>query len=152
MFALCVDDFGIKYHSKQDLQHLITTLQKHYEISIDEKGKNYCGLRLEWNYKESFIDISMPLYVCKALKKYNHPTPTKPQYSPHRWTRPTYGKSLQLAPVESDEPPLDKYGKRRIQLVVGIFLYYGRAVESAVLTAFNDITTMQAKPTINTLK
>ena len=39
IFALCVDDFGVKYHSQQDLQHLIETLRKHYEISIDYEGK-----------------------------------------------------------------------------------------------------------------
>ena len=33
-----------------------------------------------------------------------------------------------------------------------MFLYYGRAVEPTVLTALNDMATMQAKPTINTLK
>ena len=47
VFALCVDDFGVKYHSQQDLQHLTDTLKKHYEISIDYDGKNYCGLQLE---------------------------------------------------------------------------------------------------------
>ena len=46
-FALCVDDFGIKYNSDQDLQHLITTLKKYYNISIDKAGKNYCGLSFE---------------------------------------------------------------------------------------------------------
>ena len=39
IFALCVDDFGVKYHSQQDLQHLIETLRKQYKISIDYEGK-----------------------------------------------------------------------------------------------------------------
>ena len=29
-FALCVDNFGIKYNKEDDLQHLIDTLQEHY--------------------------------------------------------------------------------------------------------------------------
>ena len=28
IFALCVDDFGVKYQPQQDLQHLIDTLKK----------------------------------------------------------------------------------------------------------------------------
>ena len=60
IFALCIDDFGVKYHSQQDLQHLIDSLRKNYDISIDYDGKNYCGLQLDWHYTEGYIDISMP--------------------------------------------------------------------------------------------
>ena len=38
-FALCVDDFGVKYFTKDDLNHLIQTLQKYYVITIDKDGK-----------------------------------------------------------------------------------------------------------------
>ena len=34
-FALCVDDFGVKYFLKEDAEHLITTLKKNYIISED---------------------------------------------------------------------------------------------------------------------
>ena len=43
-FCLCVDDFGIKYHSKEDAEHLIQSLQKHYDVTIDYAGKDFCGL------------------------------------------------------------------------------------------------------------
>ena len=46
VFALCVDDFGVKYFSKADIEHLTATLQKHYVITIDREGRNYCGLTL----------------------------------------------------------------------------------------------------------
>ena len=52
IFALTVDDFGIKYFSKEDAVHLIETLQKHHKVSIDWDGTNYCGLKFEWNYKD----------------------------------------------------------------------------------------------------
>ena len=32
---LWVDDFGVKYTSKEDAMHLIKTLQTNYEITID---------------------------------------------------------------------------------------------------------------------
>ena len=90
IFALCVDDFGVKYHCQQDLQHLITSQRKYYDISIDYDGQNCCSLQLDWHYNKGYVDISMPSYVKKALKKYNHPSPLRPQYSPHHWNNPTY--------------------------------------------------------------
>ena len=35
IFALCVDDLGVKYFNKEDTIHLINILNKHYDISID---------------------------------------------------------------------------------------------------------------------
>ena len=120
IFALCVDDFGIKYHLMEDLLHLQNTLQKHYDVSIDINGKHYCGLNLTWNYQQGYVDIDMPHYVAKALKKFNHPTPVKPQHAPHKWTQPAYGKKVQYVKIP-DYEKLDKHGKRRIQSIVGTF-------------------------------
>ena len=44
-FALCVDDFGVKFFSKEDAFHLINALKTKYEISQDWAGNNYSGLR-----------------------------------------------------------------------------------------------------------
>ena len=60
-FSLCVDDFGIKYFSQKDAQHLFNALRQAYEISVNYEGDKYCGLNIKWNYKEGFVDISMPL-------------------------------------------------------------------------------------------
>ena len=49
-FCLCVDDFGVKYFTKEDIEHLINALQSAFTISIDWKGHQYCGLHLNWNY------------------------------------------------------------------------------------------------------
>ena len=151
-FALCVDDLRVKYHSQQDLQHLIHSLRTNYKISIDYDGKNSYGVQLDWNYNEGYVDISIPLYVHKALKTYSHPSPVRLQYSPHLWNRPVCGNTLQVAPTENNESIMDKQRKRWIQLVVETFLYYGQAVEPTVLTARNDMATMQLKPKINTIK
>ena len=93
-FALCVDDFGITYNSEQDLKHLIKTLKIYYDISTDKDGKNYCGLTFDWNYKDGYVDISIPGCVPKALNQFNHPSPIRPQYAPHKWTRPNYGQKF----------------------------------------------------------
>ena len=45
-FSLCVDDFGVKYFSKIDANHLINALQKNNNITSDWTGYLYCGLTL----------------------------------------------------------------------------------------------------------
>ena len=74
---------------------------------MDLDGKNYCGLTLIWNYKKGYVDIHMPNYVIKALKKFGHPTPLKPQYAPHKWTQSTYGKKIQYV-HDKEYKKLDK--------------------------------------------
>ena len=73
IFALCVDDFGVKYFNRDDANHLIETLQKYYPISLDWDGKNYCGLSLHWHYDKGYVDIDMPGYIDDVLKKHQHP-------------------------------------------------------------------------------
>eukprot|EP00957_Ditylum_brightwellii_P181239 13805698-Ditylum_brightwellii.AAC.1 len=75
MFALCVDNFGVKYYNKADTGHLIQVLQKDYKIPTDLDGKNYCSLTTKWHYAAGYVDVSMPGYVPKALNKYQHPPP-----------------------------------------------------------------------------
>ena len=58
IFALCVDDFGIKYFCQDDADHLLNALREHYDISVDWKGANYCGLTLDWNDEQGFVDVS----------------------------------------------------------------------------------------------
>ena len=131
-FALCVDDFGIKYNLEKDLQHLISMLKRYYDISIDKQGKKYCGLSFEWHYKEGYVDISMPNYVSKALPQFNHPIPTRPQYAPHKWNKPVYRQKIQYAQPPDITHKLATSGQRHIQYIVGKFLYYGRAVNPTV--------------------
>ena len=37
-FCLCVDDFGVKYFNKDDLDHLINALKTAYDITIGISG------------------------------------------------------------------------------------------------------------------
>ena len=81
-FCLCVDDFGVKYFSKDDANHLIQTLNNKYECTIDWEGKKICGLQLQWNYRKKFVDVSLPEYVQKSLQRLQHVAPKSPWYSP----------------------------------------------------------------------
>ena len=150
-FALCVDDFGVKYFSREDADHLINALRSTYNITIDWTGSLYCGLTLKWNYAEGWVDIYMPEYVIRALTKFNHPAPTKPQHAPHAWVEPIYGLRRQQSPTTTtDAPLLDAKGTIHVQGIAGTFLFYGRAVDPCILPALNEIAAEQAKPTTDT--
>ena len=151
VFCLCVDDFGVKYFSKADAEHLINALHD-YKTTVDWSGRNYCGLQLTWNYENEWVDIEMPNYVQKTLKKLEHPHPNKPVLAPHQWNKPAYGRSPQLAPIDKSPPLNDKNETKRIQKIVGSFLYYARAIDSTILPALSEISTLQAHPTQNTKK
>ena len=150
IFALCVDDFGVKYFSKDDLNHLITTLQKHYVITKDMKGEHYCGLKFDWHYDEKYVDVSMPDYIQKALKKYGHKPPKKPQYAPHIWAAKFYGKKPQQATPTDTTKKLKGKEITTTQSKIGTFLYYGRAVDQTILPALGEISVQQANPTEKT--
>ena len=66
-FSLVVDDFGVKYVGKQHVMHLIQALKEHYKISQDWTGSKYCGLELDWDYKQREVHLLMPGYVANAL-------------------------------------------------------------------------------------
>ena len=97
-FCLCVDDFGIKFFSQQDLNHLLTALCNKYDVTVDWAGESYLGIDINWEYIKGHVDISMSEYTPKALTRLNHTATKKPQYAPHRWTAPGYGQQLQMAP------------------------------------------------------
>ena len=94
----------------------------------------------------------MPKYVIKQLVKYEHPMPKRPQHCPYSPNRIQYGKDNQNVTPEDNSPKLDKNGKKRIQQVVGSFLYYARTVDITILMALSSIAAEQANPTENTMK
>ena len=91
-------------------------------------------------------------YVIMALQKLQHSFPSRPQLAPHKWTELVYDQKRQYAKKADSSPLLDKKGIKREQLTVGIFLYYGRAIDNTVLPALNEISASQATPTKNTNK
>ena len=82
-FCLCIDDIALKYHSAHDFEHFLQAIGNHYKYHIDPHGSHYMGLTLNWNYEQGFVDVSMPGYITKLLKRLQHPAPSKPEYSPH---------------------------------------------------------------------
>jgi hypothetical protein len=147
-FALVVDDFGIKYKNEEDAQHLIESLTPHYKITTDREGTRFIGLTLEWDYVNRELHVSMPGYVEKALVRFNHKRPTKPQNQPHPHQPIDYGAKKQTSSPEDDSPKLDKKARKKfVQEVTGVFLFYARAVDSTMLVALSAIAAEQGTPT-----
>lgn len=49
MFALMVDDFGVKYCTKEAADHLMSALRELYQIKIDWTGAMYTGFTVQFN-------------------------------------------------------------------------------------------------------
>jgi hypothetical protein len=152
IFLLVVDDFGIKYTNLQDAEHLLDALGSAYKLTTDWTGERYCGVVLKWDYDKRICDISMPGYIERALSRFQHSKPGKPQDNPYKYLQPEYGARVQYAPDADVSPLLDAAGKKRVQEILGTLLYYARAVDPTMLVTISSLSTQQANPTQNTMK
>ena len=150
LFCLTVDDFGVKYKTKESAHHLIDTLKKDYVVAEDWEGSRYCGMDLDWNYEKGYVDLSMKGYVKKALARFQHPKPVRPQHSPSKWTPPDYGAKVQYATPEDDSRTLQKVEIKWLQETIGVFLFYARAVDNTMLVALGTLASEQANGTEKT--
>ena len=57
-----MENFSVKYFSKNDTHHLINAVKNHYDVTVDWRGKLYCRLNFKWNYEEGYFDVSMDDY------------------------------------------------------------------------------------------
>jgi len=146
-FTLVVDDFGIKYVNAEDAEHLIATLEEFYKLHIDWEGGDYVGLTLAWDYQQRTVALSMPDYVKKALERLGGAEGSKATKSPMVYEPPRYGQKVQFA--DDDDPKVDtnEATTKRLQQIVGIFLYYARAIDYSILPGINCISTRQSQIT-----
>ncbi len=121
-FCLVVDDFGIKVTDMAGFHHLKTLLKEYYEVAIDWMGLLFCGMKLTWDYKQHHVNCSMPGYINKALKKYQHPMPTAPQNAPYIAAPIQYGAKVQRVDINTTSP-LSPTELKRVQDIVGTLLY-----------------------------
>ena len=149
-FTLIVDDFGAKITNNQDAAHLIATLRKYYEVSVDKEGKLYAGITLKWDYDNKEVELSMPKYITKARTKFNHPPPSKQYDAPSKYTAPTFGKDSNKLAETTPSKSLSKEETKTIQQTVGTLQYYGRGVDPTILHALNDIAATQTNATDKT--
>jgi hypothetical protein len=72
VFSLVVDVFGVKYVDEENGQHQLDTIRKYYKCLCDWDGEQYCGLAIKRDYDGCKVHLSMPTYVQKALKCFQH--------------------------------------------------------------------------------
>jgi hypothetical protein len=149
--TLVVDDFGVKYESKDDVDHLIPSIKSTYKVTKDLTGNLYCGISLDWNYINQTVDISMPGYIKKKLQEYNHALPWHMQTCPYSPEPKKIGEDAQTPLAIDSSLLLDKKGLKQVQKIVGSILYYARAVDMTVLMALSAITVEQTKATAKTM-
>jgi hypothetical protein len=150
-FLLVVDDFAIKYTNRTDAEHLLDALRTGYKMSVDWDAERYCGLILKWDYNKRTVDLSMPGYIERALQRFRHTPPKKPQHNPYRYIQPEYGTTIQYEQEEDTSEQLDAAGKKRIQEILGTLLYYARAVDPTLLVTVSALARQQKAPTTNTM-
>ena len=90
VFALMVDDFGLKYTNRKDVEHLTNSLQILYPVITYCTGSKCLGLTLNWDYINRTVDLSIPDYVPAALHKFQHKAPDKLQDAKNFWARLIY--------------------------------------------------------------
>jgi hypothetical protein len=146
-FTLVVDDFGIKYVGKEHADYLLNALKQDYEVTSYWTGKLYCGIKLDWDYKNQTMDLSMPGYIESALHKFQRKEPAHPHHAPFPARTPQYGSKVQLTPHQDTSPALTPAGKKQIHHAVGSLLYYGRAIYPTILTAITILASQQATTT-----
>jgi hypothetical protein len=68
-FCFVVDDFGIRYGSQSDADHLIAALHANdYDLTIKETGDTYLGINI--SFGPNSVSLSLPGYISKALQSF----------------------------------------------------------------------------------
>jgi hypothetical protein len=119
---------------------VLTCLQELYTVTTDWNATDYCGLSIPWDYPNKTVVISLPGYIDRALNRFQHQSPSRPQHSAHSWTPITYGSQPQLTSPADTSSPLDPVGTTRLQEIIDTLLYYARAVDSTMLVALGSLT------------
>ena len=89
----------------------------------------------------------MPGYIIKALTKYQHAIPERPQHQPYKYTSIQYGANIRHIVEPDTSAPLTKGQIKHVQDIVCTLLYYGRAFDPTILTSLSAISFRQVKGT-----
>ena len=119
VFSRVIDDFGVKWEDRADLDHLITCLRKLYEVDVKIEDNLYIGITLDWRYEDGYVDLSMPGYIEKVLKRFDIAEVLRPVLAPHAWNAPMYGQKAQLTNPADTTAALLPAQKTRLQEIVG---------------------------------
>jgi histone deacetylase 1/2 len=150
MFCLVVDDFGVRYKTQADADHLISTLEKYdYKLKVRPLGDVYLGMAISFNRQNKTVSISMPGYVKKMLQRFR-PQYLLPGHRPPRtpgvYIAPSFSKKPQTIFIDKSEK-LSPTLVTELQAIIGTLLYYARAVDPTLLPIANELASQQANAT-----
>ncbi len=112
-FCFIVDNFGIKTTSMANMKHLVSFIQENYSIAVDWTGSLFCRVKLMQDYVDCMVDLHMPDYISKALLKYQHQAPLKPQHAPYKATPIQFGARVQTVTMDTTAPLSKECIKRK---------------------------------------
>ena len=135
---MVVDNFGVKYTRKEDVEHLKSVIEQDYTVTVDWIGNRYIRITLNWEYKRRQVHLSMPNYLKKALKLFQHEV-QREQHAPHPCAPILYRAKVQYPKPTAQSPPVNAKTKKFIQQVCGKFLFLGQAVDSTLLCPISAI-------------
>ena len=119
-----------------------------YVATINTSGTLYCGLTLKWGYSTNHGNVSIPRYVDHALQSYSEqPSPHCPQHAPHPWKKVNYGVKQKITEEPDISPALPLTHKTCIQKIIRTLIYYGRPVDSSILSCLRILGTAQGNHT-----
>ena len=137
VFALVVNNFGVKYVGEEHAQHLLNILLENYEeVHEDWGGTTFFGITLKWDYIRRTCELLIPGYIEAILNRFHQPRPSKPELVPHRYASCSFSTDNAQAPIPDDDTSrLDTSSVLRVQRVVVCILYYAREIDSPLLPA-----------------
>ena len=152
IFALVVDDMGIKYSKVEDVEHLVATIAPYWKVKLDYSGSKFLGMDLKWEYERKpkpRVIITSPTVIPKAIARFRD-KPSKGRETPTPYTDPVYGTRVQMAPFD-DSPLAPKASIQRAQEVNGVLSHYARVVDYSLLEGVTRLAMTQAHPTADTM-
>ena len=147
-FALVVDDFAIKYSDRAHADHLFNAIRTEYDLDIDWDGSKFIGMSIVYDRAAHTITLSMPGYVVAALKRFGVTYSGRPTHGPSKFQDIIYGQKIQFTSTD-DSPACSPSDASYIREVIGVFLYYARAIDSTMLPTLSKLASSQASPTTN---
>ena len=119
-FTLVVDDFGVKYYTRDAADHLIACLRVLYKLKVDWTGRHYLGMTLVFDEADRSVALSMPGYISKLLERFTRRGPQLQAKSPAVYV-PWYPRSGPQFVEPDVSPPLTAAEFKEVQEIVGCF-------------------------------
>ena len=122
------------------------------DLNALQKGHSMCGLAIDLNYKNGYVDISMLIFVANCLHRYQDLLGKHSQSYPHVQIKPAFEQKVQYVKDVELFQCLDPKAIKYIKSVTRTIMYYSRAVDPTIMSTLKEISVVRATPTYKTMK